>query len=167
MTNRTLTTKLLGTVPYSDEKGTMMDAVILLDGKEVTIDFNIFEKLTSEDYFKNIVTLTDQIPELYLRAKKTILAQFAVNDTIINYFEFHIEELTEDVLEVSECGAIENITNEILVDKLVLSGAWFSENANNELDLTFDFKLLPEVSDELLVVRFNTKGEIIELAHES
>lgn len=90
-----------------------------------------------------------------------------MNDTIINYFEFHIEELTEDVLEVSECGAIENITNEILVDKLVLSGAWFSENANNELDLTFDFKLLPEVSDELLVVRFNTKGEIIELAHES
>ncbi|HEM2251478.1 TPA: DUF2004 domain-containing protein, partial [Listeria monocytogenes] len=27
--------------------------------------------------------------------------------------------------------------------------------------------LLPEVSDELLVVRFNTKGEITELTHES
>ncbi|EQC2052560.1 DUF2004 domain-containing protein, partial [Listeria monocytogenes] len=32
---------------------------------------------------------------------------------------------------------------------------------------TFDFKLLPEVSDELLVVRFNTNGEITELTHES
>ncbi|EAD3953806.1 DUF2004 domain-containing protein, partial [Listeria monocytogenes] len=27
--------------------------------------------------------------------------------------------------------------------------------------------LLPEVSDELLVVRFNTNGEITELTHES
>lgn len=52
MTNRTLTTKLLGTVPYSDEKGTMMDAVILLDGKEVTIDFNISRNLLQKIILK-------------------------------------------------------------------------------------------------------------------
>lgn len=76
MTNRTLTTKLLGTLSYTQENGTMMDAVIPLDGKEVKVDYSIFEKLTSEDYFKDIVTLTDQIPELHLKAKKTILEQF-------------------------------------------------------------------------------------------
>lgn len=75
--------------------------------------------------------------------------------------------MPEEVLEVTECDAIENVTKEILIDKLVLSGVWFSENANNELDLTFDFKLLPEVSDELLVVRFDNKGEITGLTHES
>ncbi|EAC6189974.1 DNA-directed RNA polymerase, partial [Listeria monocytogenes] len=31
MTNRTLTTKLLGTLSYTQENGTMMDAVIPLD----------------------------------------------------------------------------------------------------------------------------------------
>lgn len=70
MTNRTLTTKLLGTLSYTQENGRMMDAVIPLDGKEVKVDYSIFEKLTSEDYFKDIVTLTDQIPELHLEAKK-------------------------------------------------------------------------------------------------
>ncbi|ADB67229.1 DUF2004 domain-containing protein [Listeria monocytogenes] len=167
MTNRTLTTKLLGTLSYTQENGTMMDAVIPLDGKEVKVDYSIFEKLTSEDYFKDIVTLTDQIPELHLKAKKTILEQFDGNDTLTIYFDFHTDELPKEVLEVTECDALENVTKEILIDKLVLSGVWFSENANNELDLTFDFKLLPEVSDELLVVRFNTNGEITELTHES
>ncbi|EMX4399179.1 DUF2004 domain-containing protein [Listeria innocua] len=167
MTNRTLTTKLLGTLSYTLENGTTMDAVIPLDGKEVKIDYSIFEKLTSEDYFKDIVTLTDQIPELYLKAKETILEQFDGNDTLTIYFDFHTDELPEEVLEVTECDAIENVTKEILIDKLVLSGVWFSENANNELDLTFDFKLLPEVSDELLVVRFNNKGKITEFIHES
>ncbi|EAE6383726.1 DUF2004 domain-containing protein [Listeria monocytogenes] len=167
MTNRTLTTKLLGTLSYTQENGTTVDAVIPLDGKEVKINYSIFEKLTSEDYFKDIVTLTDQILELHVKAKETILEQFDENDTLTIYFEFHTDELPEEVLEVTECDAIENVTKEILIDKLVLSGVWFSENANNELDLTFDFKLLPEVSDELLVVRFDNKGEITGLTHES
>ncbi|EAG9322298.1 DUF2004 domain-containing protein [Listeria monocytogenes] len=167
MTNRTLTTKLLGTLSYTQENGTTMDAVIPLDGKEVKINYNISEKLTSEDYFKDIVTLTDQIPELYQKAKETILAQFDENDTLTIYFEFHVDELPEDILEVTECETIENVTKEILVDKLVLSSVWFSETTNNNVDLTFDFKLLPEISDELLVVRFNDKGEITELTHES
>ncbi|EAE6299012.1 DUF2004 domain-containing protein [Listeria monocytogenes] len=167
MTNRTLTTKLLGTLSYTQENGTTMDAVIPLDGKEVKINYSIFEKLTSEDYFKDIVTLTDQIPELYQKAKETILAQFDENDTLTIYFEFHVDELPEDILEVTECETIENVTKEILVDKLVLSSVWFSETTNNNVDLTFDFKLLPEISDELLVVRFNDKGEITELTHES
>ncbi|EHL5791188.1 TPA: DUF2004 domain-containing protein [Listeria monocytogenes] len=167
MTNRTLTTKLLGTLSYTQENGTTMDAVIPLDGKEVKINYSIFEKLTSEDYFKDIVTLTDQIPELYQKAKETILEQFDENDTLTIYFEFHVDELPEDILEVTECETIENVTKEILVDKLVLSSVWFSETTNNNVDLTFDFKLLPEISDELLVVRFNDKGEITELTHES
>ncbi|EAV9986971.1 DUF2004 domain-containing protein [Listeria monocytogenes] len=167
MTNRTLTTKLLGTLSYTQENGTTMDAVIPLDGKEVKINYSIFENLTSEDYFKDIVTLTDQIPELYQKAKETILAQFDGNDTLTIYFEFHVDELPEDILEVTECETIENVTKEILVDKLVLSSVWFSETTNNNVDLTFDFKLLPEISDELLVVRFNDKGEITELTHES
>ncbi|EHP6531347.1 DUF2004 domain-containing protein [Listeria monocytogenes] len=167
MTNRTLTTKLLGTLSYTQENGTTMDAVIPLDGKEVKINYNISENLTSEDYFKDIVTLTDQIPELYQKAKETILAQFDGNDTLTIYFEFHVDELPEDILEVTECETIENVTKEILVDKLVLSSVWFSETTNNNVDLTFDFKLLPEISDELLVVRFNDKGEITELTHES
>ncbi|EAF8226557.1 DUF2004 domain-containing protein [Listeria monocytogenes] len=167
MTNRTLTTKLLGTLSYTQENGTTMDAVIPLDGKEVKINYSISENLTSEDYFKDIVTLTDQIPELYQKAKETILAQFDGNDTLTIYFEFHVDELPEDILEVTECETIENVTKEILVDKLVLSSVWFSETTNNNVDLTFDFKLLPEISDELLVVRFNDKGEITELTHES
>ncbi|EAG9321416.1 DUF2004 domain-containing protein [Listeria monocytogenes] len=167
MTNRTLTSKLLGKLSYTQEKGTMTEVNIPLNAKEVTVDYNISENLTSEDYFKGIVTLTDQIPELYQKAKETILAQFDGNDTLTIYFEFHVDELPEDILEVTECETIENVTKEILVDKLVLSSVWFSETTNNNVDLTFDFKLLSEISDELLVVRFNDKGEITELTHES
>lgn len=49
----------------------------------------------------------------------------------------------------------------------MLSKAWFSLNLDDEIELTFDFTLLPNDSDELLVVRFNRNEEIIDLSHES
>ncbi|MBC2185325.1 DUF2004 domain-containing protein [Listeria sp. FSL L7-0253] len=167
MTNETLTTKLLGTLPYTQEKGTMIDALIPLDGKETTINFIIWEGLTSEKDFQDIVALTEQIPELYLKAKKTILEQFAENDTITIYFDFHSDELPDEVLAVTGMDTMEHVTNEILVDKLVLAGVSFSPGSNSEIELTFDFKLLPEDSDELLVVRFDKNGAITDLSHES
>lgn len=70
MTQRILTTKLLGKLTYDQEKGILTDVVIPLDGENVTLDFDIFEGITSEVVFQDIVTLTNQIPKLYIHAKK-------------------------------------------------------------------------------------------------
>lgn len=167
MTQRILTTKLLGKLTYDKEKGILTDAVIPLDGKNVTLDFDVFEGITSEVAFQDIVTLTDQIPKLYINAKKTILEQFGENNIISFYFDYHINNMPNEVLEITQVDTFKKISSKLLVDKLVLSKAWFSLNLDDEIELTFDFTLLPNDSDELLVVRFNRNEEIIDLSHES
>ncbi|MBC1614302.1 DUF2004 domain-containing protein [Listeria welshimeri] len=167
MTQRILTTKLLGKLTYDKEKGILTDAVIPLDGKNVTLDFDVFEGITSEVVFQDIVTLTDQIPKLYINAKKTILEQFGENNIISFYFDYHIDNMPNEVLEITQVDTLKKISSKLLVDKLVLSKAWFSLNLDDEIELTFDFTLLPNDSDELLVVRFNRNEEIIDLSHES
>ncbi|MBC2199839.1 DUF2004 domain-containing protein [Listeria welshimeri] len=167
MTQRILTTKLLGKLIYDKEKGILTDAVIPLDGKNVTLDFDVFEGITSEVVFQDIVTLTDQIPKLYINAKKTILEQFGENNIISFYFDYHIDNMPNEVLEITQVDTFKKISSKLLVDKLVLSKAWFSLNLDDEIELTFDFTLLPNDSDELLVVRFNRNEEIIDLSHES
>ncbi|MBC1432070.1 DUF2004 domain-containing protein [Listeria welshimeri] len=167
MTQRILTTKLLGKLTYDKEKGILTDAVIPLDGKNVTLDFDVFEGITSEVVFQDIVTLTDQIPKLYIKAKKTILEQFGENNIISFYFDYHIDNMPNEVLEITQVDTFKKISSKLLVDKLVLSKAWFSLNLDDEIELTFDFTLLPNDSDELLVVRFNRNEEIIDLSHES
>ncbi|MBC1448776.1 DUF2004 domain-containing protein [Listeria welshimeri] len=167
MTQRILTTKLLGKLTYDKENGILTDAVIPLDGKNVTLDFDVFEGITSEVVFQDIVTLTDQIPKLYINAKKTILEQFGENNIISFYFDYHIDNMPNEVLEITQVDTFKKISSKLLVDKLVLSKAWFSLNLDDEIELTFDFTLLPNDSDELLVVRFNRNEEIIDLSHES
>lgn len=168
MSKQLIDTKLFGELPYDTEKGLTMDATVLLDEVEVAIDFDIFEDITLQEDYQSIASLTDQIPALYQKAKTFLLQQFAEgNATIDYYFEFHLEELTEDVLTKFKVENVEKLTNDILIKGLVLSEVWFSCNIENELDLTFDFRLIPEYSDELLVVRFDKTGEIIDIAHES
>lgn len=75
--------------------------------------------------------------------------------------------MPNEVLEITQVDTFKKISSKLLVDKLVLSKAWFSLNLDDEIELTFDFTLLPNDSDELLVVRFNRNEEIIDLSHES
>ncbi|WP_228470412.1 DNA-directed RNA polymerase [Listeria welshimeri] len=106
MTQRILTTKLLGKLTYDKEKGILTDAVIPLDGKNVTLDFDVFEGITSEVVFQDIVTLTDQIPKLYINAKKTILEQFGENNIISFYFDYHIDNMPNEVLEITQVDTL-------------------------------------------------------------
>lgn len=168
MVKQQINTNLLGAFIYDTEEGVSLESKILLDNIEVTIDFDIFEAITSPKDYESIQRLTDQIPVLYKKAKAHLLQQAVEGNTTIDfYFEFHINELTEDVLAEFEVESIENITNENLIQGLKLSQVWFAQNENNELDLTFDFRLIPEYSDELLVIRFDETGEIAFISHES
>ncbi|MBC2254508.1 DNA-directed RNA polymerase [Listeria ivanovii] len=168
MAQQLINTKLLGELTYDIEKGLLIDTMVVLDNKEIAIDFGVFENITLPEDYQNIARLTDQLPVLYQKAKTELLQQFTEgNATIDYYFEFHLEELTEDVLAKFALENLENITKDDLVKGLVLSQVWFAQNNKNELDLTFDFNIIPEYSDELLVVRFDNKGEITDIVHES
>ncbi|WP_271004770.1 DUF2004 domain-containing protein [Listeria seeligeri] len=168
MAQQLINTKLLGELAYDTEKGLSIDTTVLLDNQEIAIDFDIFENITLTEDYQNIARLTDQIPELYQKAKTELLRQFVEgNATIDYYFEFHLEELTEDVLAKLAVENVENIAKDSLIKGLVLSQVWFAQNDKNELDLTFDFRIIPEYSDELLVVRFDDEGEITDIVHES
>lgn len=171
MTKELIETKLLGTLTYDTEDGLTMgdrDAAFQLGEQKITIDLDIHEGITLLEDYQSIATLVEQFPKLYTEAKAYLLAQLAEeNETIDYYFEFHLEELTEETLACLNVESIDQVTNPLLIENLILTGAWFSLDKNNGLDLTFDFKLVPEDSDELLVVRFDRTGEIFYISHES
>ncbi|MBC1429977.1 DUF2004 domain-containing protein [Listeria seeligeri] len=168
MARQLINTKLLGELTYDTEKGLSIDTTVVLDNQEIAIDFGIFENITLPEDYQSIEKLIDQIPELYQKAKTELLQQYTKgNATIDYYFEFHLEELEDDVLAKFKTENVENLAKDSLIKGLVLSDVWFACGYTEELDLTFDFRLIPEYSDELLVVRFDKNGEIIDISHES
>ncbi|MGY3777725.1 DUF2004 domain-containing protein [Isobaculum melis] len=171
MAKELIETKLLGTLTYDTEEGLAMDkrdATFQLGGQDITIDLDMHEGITLLEDYQSIAMLVEQFPKLYAEAKTYLLAQMAEeNGTIEYYFEFHLEELTEETLAHLKVDSVDQVTNQLLIENLILSGAWFSLDKNNGLELTFDFKLVPEFSDELLVVRFDRTGKILYVSHES
>lgn len=168
VTKMLIQTKLLGTLTYDTEEGLVMDATFPLEGQDVAIDLGLFDRITLPEDYQRIAMLVDQFPRLYAEAKTYLLAQMAEGNELINYyFEYHTEEVQEELLAHLKLDSMNQVTNHLLIEKLVLSGAFFSLDKNSDLDLTFDFKLLPEISDELLVVIFNKKGEVIGITQES
>ena len=81
---------------------------------------------------------------------------------------FRQEELDEDaLLEALGVKSREEITPQRFLDALEPRGITLVQGKEEGLDCIFDFSLDPDVSDELLVIRFDQNREIVDIAHES
>ena len=163
-----LETQLFGVLRFPVKEGLFQTFPIPLRGKSRMVDLYIWEELAQPALWKAIEGMLNSIPELYPKARARIEADFETNEVIAFFLRDQLAELDEDaLLEALGVQSREEATPERFIDALEPRGITLLSGKEGELDCIFDFSLDPEVSDELLVIRFDQKGEIIDICHES
>ena len=159
-------TKLFGEIEVSQTDGLTEDYGIILEDKEMNIELQIFENVVDSDSVKAVEDMLNHIPEMYKKAKKTILADMESNPFVKSFIEFYMDELDEysDIFDVDSTDEVSEI---MVAEKLESRGIFLSHDNNGRIECTFDFSLPEEYTDQLLVIRFNIQYEISDITWES
>jgi hypothetical protein len=138
---------------------------LMYENKEINIslsDCNIYG-----DKLKTCINIIDKYPELNKIAKKAILENFHLNDTIKYYFECHFDILDqEQVLKVFGVKTFEEFDIKRGVDKLDYPNLLFGIE-NNEINFSVDYKVSKLYSNEILSVVMDEKLNVNRFSHES
>ena len=142
----TIDTKLFGEIEIAQPEGLVEDFNITLGGKDMIIDFQVFEDVANDSTIKTIENMLDNIPLMYEKGKKAIIDGMDSNAVIKGFIDDYFYDDDIDVY-------------------LDFFGADSGEDGT--IDCTFDFSLPEEYTDQLLVICFNDKHEIFYITHES
>jgi hypothetical protein len=82
------------------------------------------------------------------------------------YIDHHVDALPDAAIaKIFGCSR-HAITRELFLSKLVLARVWFVPEDDDELAI-FDYSIAPELTGEVLAVKFDARGRFATLAIES
>ncbi len=139
---------------------------------EISIDLNFKGKQTEVSGFDKMRDILGNISRLDEKNKSHITADYLAEDgdTVNEYVEFHLEELGEEGLDGivdfnnDKISPKQQLINQL---KLVRIGFYPDGKYESEVFAVFDYSINTEITDQLIVVNTNEKGEIQNLAWES
>ena len=128
-----------------------LETEIKVDHDEISVDLNFDEDVVAEKQIKNVKIILDNIDKYVENAKQKIKSDFDNNGVVKDYFDHHNEVVTE----IKE---INNDDNEFL-EKLNLTRIGFYPEDESHYAV-FDFSIGREITDYIIVVRFDSKLNI-------
>lgn len=151
------------------------EAVIQLDGKDVTVDIN-FGKTTIEK--KDMDIIKDFIENLLLfdKKNKVFMAEnfHDQEGQIYKYTDFHLEEIKETDTNFLEKIGIDSTQSKSDQQKqflaklrLVRIGLYPDGKYESTKFGVFDYQTNPDLTDQILVVNTNNKGKVEWISWES
>jgi Protein of unknown function (DUF2004) len=157
-------TRVFGTVAIGP-KAPYVKAVIQVNGHPQNCGLYIADEIAdSPSHAQSVAGFIDDINKFDALARKILSQEFERRDSdIIDFLNFHLEELKPEIkgkLGVSKLNA------KLLLDNLDLRALGFHLDEDG-LTFGYDYCAGEEFSDELLVVKFDANGELLEVAHES
>jgi hypothetical protein len=157
-------TKYFGEIVVTEDNG-HGNADVLYDNQEINIflnDYNLYG-----DKVAVCLGILDKYVEINEIAKNAIVENFIENETVNYYFECHFDILEEEhLLEIFGVNSFEEMDIKSIVEKLEYPNLLFSI-ANNEIEVSVDYMVSKEYSDEILCVRMNETLNITGFTHES
>jgi hypothetical protein len=165
-------TKLFGEIEITHTGGLFNDYDIALGGNEMKITLSIDENFVDANNIKIIKNLLEHIPEMYQKAKLTILDKMDSNELIKFFIECYFEEndtgkLYEEYHEIFDVDSTAEVTKKMAAKKLEPRMIAIDYLKGDKIQCRFDFSLPEEYTDELLVISFDTQYEICHITHES
>ena len=137
--------------------------------------FDVEEDLTlDEEAMNNVAEALDEVDTFVISAKdflKKILAGEENEDygTVSYFMEYHRDEMDEDTLsEIFPSSDIDTMTFAEMVEYLgVVRFGSIIDNKTEEQAFIMDLSFDTELTDELMVIRFNLDKQPYYVAHES
>ncbi len=167
-----INTDMFGELNISIAEGLFEEYTITLDNKKLHITLDIFDYTVTVDNLTVIEYFLNNVPEMYQISREEIIKNKDTNEVIRFFLESELECINEDaLLKIFQVDSIKQINTELLIEKLELTHIFMSPynslDSGDVIECTFDFCLDKEYTDELLVMRFNEKLELVGIAHES
>ena len=161
-----INTDLFGEIEVSQTDGLTEDYEIVLGGKNMTINLQIFENIVSDNTLKTVENMLNQIPQMYEKGKNAILDGIDSDDTIKSFIDFYLDA-ADDYYEIFDVDSSDEITSAMIAEKLEPRNIFIATTKDNMIDCNFDFSLPEEYTDQLLVIRFDDNYEIYDISEES
>jgi hypothetical protein len=158
-------TKYFGEVVIAVDNDGHGDTDVKYNNQEINIflnDYNIYG-----DKVNVCLEIMDKYVEINDMAKKAIQDNFVENETLKYYFECHFDILEEaQLMEIFNTNKFKDIDINNVVEKLEYPNLLFSIE-DNEIQVSVDYMISKEYSDEILCVRMDEKLNITGFSHES
>ena len=175
----TIQTKLFGEIKITNAGGLYDYYDVILNGSKMKVLLSI-EIDDEGDFVDNddviiIENILNHIPDMYKKAKSTISDEMDSNEVIKSFIEYYFDEYDieppEECFKIFGVNSIAELSKEAFAEKLEPRMIFVERSterySNSNIHCCFDFSLPKEFSDQLLVVCFNAKYEIYDIAWES
>ncbi len=163
-TNQDLfTLPFFGEVPLSHPRE--IDVVKDVNGQEVKMDLNFEGDSVEKERLQALKALLLRLDEKEVETKNELIKNFNEGGTVKEYITFHLSELDSQVLK-EHLKTTNPVNEETLLSALYLYRIGFYVDSNDSFAV-FDYTIGKDIVDGLVVVRLNTKGDIVEILQES
>ena len=164
----TFETAMFGSLACAYSEGLFKTFTIQTQGREFSCDLNIFDNFVNDENYDLVLRFLEGMPVMYKKARAEINANYQTNELMKFFIQFHLEELDKEyLLPYFEAKSMAEITPERFIEKLEMRTISIAPTKDGSCDCTLDFSIDPELSDELLVFRFDKNFEIYDISHES
>jgi len=159
-------TQIFGTIEVG-ESTPYIKRAIQVNGRPENCGLYIadeFSKHTS--HYQKIAEFIDRIDFFDTKARDILFQEFQNgNALVVDFLDFHLEECEEEIKAKLQVSTIDR---KLLLQRLDLRAIGFDlREAEDAIEFGFDYCPGENFTGELLVVKFNESGNVIEVAHES
>lgn len=136
----------------TDEQGYMN---IVFQEREVSLMW-FAEEDVDQRYYQNAKDILSNLDKFDKESHQYLRQQFVNNDdtTVLEYLEFHLEELSDELSEIIGESTTQTEKIEKLLRALKLNNIAFHDNS-----IVADYVINNEISDQILAISIDTDGE--------
>ncbi len=155
-----------GEITLSNARDYEIDDIKINDNN-VSIDLNFEEDKINPESLKNVRNILNNIEDIEKTIKNKIREYIDQDGMVKEYYKYHIEEIDSQTISNYLKDADQNLTTELqLLSKTKLKRIGFYPDSP-KFFAVFDYRVLSDFSDDILVVVLNGNGEIEKITVES
>jgi hypothetical protein len=133
--------------------------------KKVDIDLNFDDALPEKKWFEDYINYANRLSDLYNYIKNEIKKYCPEDGIVKEYVDYHLQELPEEIEELlkttdSSLPYEDKILSLIKLDRI----GFYVDNKSYAI---WDFSFGRDITDEILVIITNHKGDIEDITWES
>ena len=159
-------TRTYGNVDIGDS-GLYIKQVIQINGRSENCGLYIADGFSGHaSHYPRIAEIIDDIDAIDTKARDILRQELQdENALVVTFLDFHLEEVEDEIKAKLQVSTIDR---KLLLQRLDLRTIGFNlRETENAIEFHLDYCPGEEFSDELLVVKFRSNGDLIVVAHES
>lgn len=139
-----------------------------INGNAVSIDLNIIEEKISKKTIQPTISFLENLPKIEKIAHKQVLSDFKNGSIVKDYIEHHIGEFNDEELKslgIKSTDSSESKKEKIL-NKIHLKRIGIYPKEWDSLAI-FDYTINDDLTQYLIVLKFDSDGEFVDIYTES